>query len=293
MAARAISLAAGVLPDFSPPETVSAAAAAGFDATGVWVDPKTWTATTTRETRARLADGAIPVLDVEVIWIRPGPDSPDHFRILDIGAELGAANALVVSSEPDETAAARKLARIVAHGRDVGVRVSLEFGFFTEVKSLDAAMRLLDDCGAPDAGLLIDPLHLRRTGGRPEDVARIPASRFAYAQFCDAPDGGPGAADIPGIITEALDLRMMPGEGDLPLVALLDSLPDDLPLSVELRSKALRDAYPDAADRAVALARSTRSYLAKVDRARECDGSADCRSGALPFVPARDLGNLR
>ncbi len=268
MTGHPISLAAGVLPEFSPSKTVVAAAAAGFDATGVWVDAESWTAATTRETKARLAEAGIPVLDVEVIWIRPGSDNPDHLRILDIGAELGAANALVVSSEPDETAAARKLARIAEHGRDVGVRVSLEFGFFTEVKSLDAAMRLLDACGAADAGLLIDPLHLRRTGGRPEDVARIPAGRFAYAQFCDAPDSGPGADDIPGIITEALDLRLMPGEGDLPLAKLLDSMPDDLPLSVELRSKALRDTYPDAADRAAALARGTRLYLARVEQDR-------------------------
>jgi len=265
---RRISLAAGVLPEFSPPETVNAAIAAGFDATGVWVDPATWTATTTRETRARLADGGIRVLDVEVIWIRPGPDNPDHFRILDIGAELGAANALVVSSEPNGAAAARKLARIVEHGRAVGVRASLEFGLFTEVKSLGEALRLLDDCGAADAGLLIDPLHLRRTGGGPADVAKVSASRFAYAQFCDAPDRGPGASDIPGIIEEALDLRLMPGEGALPLSALLDSLPDDLPLSVELRSKALRDGYPNAAERAVALARATRAYLAHVDHGR-------------------------
>jgi len=262
---RPISLAAGVLPDFSPPATVSAAVAAGFDAIGVWVDPETWTAAITRETKARLAEGGIPVLDVEVIWIRPGPDNPDHFRILDIGAELGAANALVVSSEPDLSAAAGKLARIAEHGRAVGVRVHLEFGSFTEVKSLAGALRLLEHCGASDAGLLIDPLHLSRTGGSPEDVAAVPRGRFAYAQFCDATATGPDPSNVPAIITEALDLRLMPGEGDLPLEALLKSLPDNLPLSVELRSKALREAYPAAADRAIALAKATRAYLGRAD----------------------------
>ena len=260
MTRRLISLAAGVLPDFSPPETVAAAAAAGFDASGVWVDPATWTATTTRDTRARLADAGIPALDVEVIWLRPGADNPDHFRILDIGAELGAANALVVSSEPDIGGAGEKLRRLAEHGRSVGVRVSLEFGLFTEVKSLRGALDLLDLSG-PLAGLLIDPLHLQRTGGRPLDLASISTGRFAYAQFCDAPAVGADPGDVQAIITEAVDLRLMPGDGDLPLDGLLKVLPDDLPLSVELRSKALRDAYPAAAGRAVAVAKATRAFL--------------------------------
>ncbi len=263
MTGRPISLASGVLPDFSPWETVSAAAASGFDATGIWVDPKTWTASTTRETKARFAATGIPVLDVEVIWLRPGADDPDHLRILDIGAELGAANALVVSSEPDIARAAEKLRRIADHAREVGVRASLEFGLFTEVKSLTAACALLDLCGDPDVGLLIDPLHLERTGGHPADLAAVPRHRFAYAQFCDAPADGPPPDDVGAIITEAIDLRLMPGEGALPLPALLNALPPSLPLSIELRSKALRDGYPDPADRARALAKATRAYLAR------------------------------
>ena len=237
--------------------------AAGFDATGVWIDLETWTAATTMETRARLDEAGMPALDVEVIWIRPGEDNPDHFRILDIGAELGAANALVVSSDPDLAAAAAKLRRIAEHGRKVGVRASLEFGLFTEVKSLIDALNLIDRCGDPNVGLLIDPLHLDRSGGRPSDLATVPQSRFAYAQFCDAPQARPDPRDVGAIITEAIDLRLMPGEGALPLIGLLDVLPPSLPLSVELRSKALRDCYPLAADRARALALATRSYLAR------------------------------
>ena len=271
MERRIISLAAGVLPDFSPQETVGAAVAAGFDAVGIWVDAETWTATTTRETKKRLTDGGIPALDVEVIWLRPGPDNPDHFRVLDIGAELGAANALAVCSEPDVDAAAGKLRRLAEHGSRVGVRVSLEFAAFTEVKSLAAALALLELSG-DDAGLLIDPLHLQRTGGSPEDVAQVPRARFSYAQYCDAPATGPAPSDVAAIVAEALDLRLMPGAGGLPLDALLDALPPGLPLSVELRARALRDAYPDASDRAAAVAKATRSHLEHAHRDRAVAG---------------------
>lgn len=62
-----ISLASGVVPEFGPVETIRAAQFGGFDAVGLWVDPETWTDTTTREARAALADTGLPVVDVEVI----------------------------------------------------------------------------------------------------------------------------------------------------------------------------------------------------------------------------------
>ncbi|WP_347717963.1 hypothetical protein [Sphingomonas sp.] len=51
-----ISLASGVMPDHGPLEMVAAAVAGGGDAVGLWVEPKEWTAATTRDTRTALAD---------------------------------------------------------------------------------------------------------------------------------------------------------------------------------------------------------------------------------------------
>ena len=260
--ARLISLAAGVMPDVSPQETVAAAAAAGWPAVGIWIDMATWTAATTREVKALLSDNGLVALDAEVVWLRPGEDDPNHFHALDIAAELGAPNVLVVSSVPDPAETAAKLARLVDHARPAGVRVSLEFGAFTNVRSLPDALRVLELTGLPDAGLLIDPLHFARTGGRPADLAAVDRGRFAYAQFCDAPAAGPSVEDVPAIIEEAIDGRLLPGEGELPLGDIARALPAGLPLSVELRSKALRDGWPVPADRARVLLNSTRAWFA-------------------------------
>ena len=260
--ARTIALASGVLPDFSPQETVTAAAAAGFDATGVWVDLESWNRTTTREVKGRLADDGLPVLDVEVVWLGPGPQKAEHLRIIDIGAEIGAANVLVVSSDPDYAAAAEKFGQLVDHGAACGVRASLEFGPFTAVKTLANALDMLARCGRPQAGLLVDPLHLSRSGGDAAALRQVASERFAYAQFCDAPQTGPKMTQRKQIIREAVDLRLLPGEGALPLREVLEVLPAGLPISVELRSKALRKAYPKAVDRARAVADATRAYLA-------------------------------
>jgi sugar phosphate isomerase/epimerase len=252
---RRISLAAGVLPDFSPAETVAAAAGGGWNAVGLWVDMKTWTAATTAEVRGLLNDLGLAALDAEVVWLRAGPDDADHFRLIDVAAEVGATNVLAVSSasEPGETA--DKLARLSDHAQAAGLRVSLEFGAFTAVRSLADALDVLARCG-PGPGLLVDPLHFARTGGTPGDLGRVDPARFAYAQYCDARATGPSPDDVPAIIEEALDLRLLPGEGELPLAAFLEALPAGAPLSVELRSKALRDRYPEAVDRARALFRA-------------------------------------
>ena len=74
----------------------------------------------------------------------------------------------------------------------------------------------------------------------------------------------PDPADFNAIITDAIDLREQCGEGGLPLTDLYRALPEGIPLSIELRSKRLRDAFSDAGDRAKAVATATRRWLATV-----------------------------
>jgi sugar phosphate isomerase/epimerase len=264
MSARLLSLASGVLPEFTPETTAAAAIAAGWPAVGIMVDPATWTGATASEVRARTADAGVAVLDVEVIWLQLGRDNPDHFRIVDASAAVGARNVLVVSSDPEPASTAAKLARLSDHARERGLQVSLEFGAFTAVKSLAAALAILDMAG-PDLGLLVDSLHLARTGGTSAVLRNVDPRRFAYAQLCDAPATGPDMSDFDAIVHEALDLRLLLGEGALPLAGMLDALPPGLPLSIELRSKALRDAHPDPVERARAVLQSTREALARFD----------------------------
>ena len=257
---RRLSLAAGVMPEFTPGQTVAAAAAAGWDAVGIWIDMRTWTPAITGEVRDRLRDSGLAALDAEVVWLRSGPDDPDHFRLIDTAVEVGAQNVLVVSSATDPGETADKLGRLSDHA-DNDLRICLEFGAFTSVRSLADALDVLERCGRVEAGLLVDPLHFARTGGRPTDLGKVDPSRFAYAQFCDAAAVGPNLDDVAAIIEEALDLRLMPGEGALPLSQVLAAMPPATPLSVELRSKALRESFPDPEARSRALLAATRAWM--------------------------------
>ena len=256
-----ISLASGVLPEFGPLEIIEAAAVGGFDAVGLWVEPEKWSASLTQDCRSALAGTGLELLDVEVIWLKPDSDMADHKRCVDIGADLGAKNVLCVASDPDMAANAARLRELCTHAEGSGMRVALEFGIFTAVRNLRMAMSVLDEVAHPLRALLIDPIHVDRSGSQIVEVAAVPEALLPYAQFCDAPAKRPDPAYFEDIITDAIDLRMQCGEGGLPLKDLLGALPSDITLSIELRSKLLRESFPDPNTRAKAVATATRRWL--------------------------------
>jgi sugar phosphate isomerase/epimerase len=256
-----ISFASGIVPEIGPLETIYAAAAGGFQATGLWIVPENWTAAMTRFCRAALLDTGLELLDVEVIWIEPDSDMALHKATIDIGAELGAKNVLCVSSDPDMGATAARLAQLCQHAEASNMRVALEFGIFTEVMNLQMAMAVLNEVAHPLSALLVDPIHVDRSGTSVSEIAAIPAWLLPYAQFCDAPAKRPDPNDSDDIITDAIDLREQCGEGGLDLLAIYKALPADIPLSIELRSKALRDGFPDPRERAKAVGLATRRWL--------------------------------
>jgi sugar phosphate isomerase/epimerase len=256
-----ISLASGVVPEFGPVETIEAAAAGGFDMVGLWVEPAEWTARHTRDARDALAATGLPLLDVEVIWLKAESSMDDHRKVIDIGAELGARNVLCVSSDPDHARTAARLQALCEHAAPANIRVALEFGIFTEVKTLATALAVLDRIDHPGKALLVDPIHVDRSGTTVAQLAQVDPALLPYAQFCDAPAERPDPADFDAVIRDAIDLREQCGEGVLPLAAMFEVFPAGIPLSIELRSLALREAFPHPALRAAEAARATRAWM--------------------------------
>jgi len=117
----------------------------------------------------------------------------------------------------------------------------------------------VSDAGHAAGAVLVDALHLDRGAGTPAEVAALDPTLLPYAQLCDAPATRP---PDDGLIDEALNGRLLPGDGDLPLAALIDAFAPTTPFSMELRSAALRNAYPDAVDRAAVVLTASRAMLA-------------------------------
>lgn len=68
-------------------------------------------------------------------------------------------------------------------------------------------------------------------------------------------------SDADAVIDDAVNRRMPLGHGGLAIGAMLDALPQDLPLAIEERSETLRENYPDLNERAREVARTSRAWL--------------------------------
>lgn len=261
MTRRKISLAAGIMPEATPAQLIECAAASDFDFGGMWIEKDSWTPATTRAIRQQARDAGVQLLDCEVAWIMPGAPDPWLTELVDIAAELGARNLLCVSSDPDMAATTAKFQAMVDRAKGTGVRVNLEFGIFTEVKTVHMARAILEQVEGEAKALLVDTLHWARSGGTADDLAAIPRAWLTYCQPCDAPAEGPDVTNFDAIIDDAINRRMPLGQGGLPLAAMVDALPDTLPMAIEERSAVLRDAFPDLKERAREVARTSRLWL--------------------------------
>ena len=257
---RILSLASGTLTEFGPVDVVHAAAAAGFTASGVWFDAATWNAATTRAVRDAFKETGIAPLEIEVIMLGNPADDVMHRRLLDAGAEVGVTEAIVVSNEADVGVTANLFASLCEHAKSRNINLCFEFLPIFAIRDLSSALRVLALASQPNAKLLIDPLHLARAGSTPTDLESLPSTLFSFAQFCDAPATLPNPTHA-SLLEEAVHGRLDPGEGALPLRQLLDVLPQNIPLSMEMRSRRLRERFPDATDRAKHVYKTTTAFL--------------------------------
>jgi sugar phosphate isomerase/epimerase len=254
---RLVSLAAGTVLDVDPPDAVTVAAAAGFGAAGIWFDPDSWTPATSVDVAERLDGTGLVALDVEPVILGRGVDHGD--RIVDVAAELHARHVLVASGPAPIGAVIERVGALCDRAADSGVVVVLEFLPIFTVATLGDAVAVVEAVGQPNAAVLVDTLHLARSGGSPEDVRATPARLLPYLQVADAPAAPPGTSPDT-LREEALHGRLPPGDGELPLRRTLDAAPDAA-LSLEIRSRRLMADHHDPTERARAVLAATRSLL--------------------------------
>ncbi len=241
-----LSLSPLTILDAAPPEQVRAAATAGFDAVGIRVAPaadeRVWPmlgdTPVMRETLARLADTGIGVLDVELIMLRPELDRSTVLAVLDAGQRLGARFVLTLGYDTDESRLTDHFAWTCAEAADRGLRPGLEFMKYSSVQTLSAAVRIVLAAGHPAGSVLVDALHLRRSGGVPADLIDVAPTLLPYGQLCDGPLE-PVWPDDDFARIESRTGRLLPGDGEFPLAELLSVLPAGGALSVETPVAAL------------------------------------------------------
>ena len=250
---------------------VSCAAEAGYSHVGLRLIPATeeeprhaiiGDTPLVRETRRRLDDTGVKVLDIEIFRLKPETRVADYEPALETGAHLGASEVLVAGNDPNQGRLIDRFAELCDTAAGFGLNLSLEFMPWTDVKDLNQAARIVRAAARSNGGLLIDAFHLDRSQSRVEDVVELPSEWLRFAQLCDVPAIRPPT--MAEILAEARAERQFPGEGGLDLKALLRAVPAYLPLSLEVPTHRLARTV-GALERARRALSATQALLVSVE----------------------------
>jgi sugar phosphate isomerase/epimerase len=152
--------------------------------------------------------------------------------------ELGVQRINAVSMEPDMQRTYDQFAVMAEMAEQVGVEATLELGPGLTIGNLTAAVAVVKHVGRKNFKLLIDTMHFARSGSSAADLAALDANMIGYAQLCDAPLVSTHAT----YMEEAMNARMSPGTGELPLLDIVAALPSHLVLGIEAPQLALAQA---------------------------------------------------
>jgi len=227
--------------ELPPPIFVREAARAGFTSVGFRIAPAApgsveyplKNGTQAQQELRRILQGeGVSLYDVEFVPLTPEVDVLSYAALLEAAADLGAVSLNVSGDDPDFARLTHNFAAMCDLAGSFGLRVDLEFMRWRFCANLHDAVRLLSEARKPNSAMLLDCLHLNRSGGRPAELRGVPAGFIRAAQLCDASFHLP--ATEAEVIAEAREGRLPPGEGGLPLVEMVQALPSDATFTVEV-----------------------------------------------------------
>ena len=225
----------------TPPQVIDVAARAGYEYASLRVTRVTPTEPLydlgrdrglMKQTKARMAATGIKIHDVELFRMDPALEPESFIPELEATAELGARRIIAQLPDPDRARAVDRFARLCDLAQPLGIFVSLEFPHWTETGNLTEAARVVREVRRPNAGILVDMLHMCRSHSSLEELAALPREWFRFAHVCDASREVPTTME--GIIRTARDERLFPGEGECGVQEILACLPQDIPYSLEI-----------------------------------------------------------
>ncbi len=189
-----------------------------------------------RGVAASLGDGFLVLPDTEISAF--GAD-------LDVLAELGVPRINVVSLDTDLARTFDQFAALTELAAQRSIETLVEPVPGLTVGDLPTALAAREYVGRPDFRLLIDTMHLVRSGSNAADLAAVDPAHIGYAQLNDTTL----RPRLDNYLEEAMFERMVPGEGELPLAEILAVLPDDIVLEIEVPQRSLALAGVSPIDR--------------------------------------------
>ena len=223
----------------TPLEQIGAAASAGFSDVGLKfvrrpgdtepaLSEKPWLFA---DIASSLRDNRVALLNMGSIWLDGRPPLDWCKGALEAGSTLGARFVIAVVSDPERRRAIDHFTSLCEQCRKLGMHVVIEFFANSAVRTIEEAHRFVTASAQDNAGILVDALHLYRSGGSAGSLRRIPTQQISFVQICDAPVRPPLPARLS--YEERLD-RLDAGAGSLPLLDFAESLPAAIPIEVEV-----------------------------------------------------------
>ena len=213
-----------------------------------------------REMLAALRDTGVSISLGEGCTIRAGGNARDFAADLDLFAELGTSRINTVSMDPDFTRTCDEFAVLAEMCAARGLRITTELAPALTIDSLPKALAALKHIGRPDFRLLIDTMHITRSGSTPAEIAALDPDLIDYIQLADAPR----VPTIASYMEEAMFERMVPGEGELGLRDWLRVLPRDRVYAIEVPQRSLARAGQTPHQRLGACVAGVRKLFAEV-----------------------------
>jgi sugar phosphate isomerase/epimerase len=166
----------------------------------------------------------------------------EELKIRDIKIAPGLGSDLYNPTEkemtPDVPRMAEAFAQLSREAAEHGTGIALEIMPFSNVRTLEIALAIVEQADQPNCGLLIDIWHMARGGISYEDVAKIPSKHVSSIELDDADQ------EVVGQLWEdTIYRRKLPGEGVLNPPAFINAVSKigyPGPWGVEILSETLR-----------------------------------------------------
>ncbi|MFV8315601.1 sugar phosphate isomerase/epimerase family protein [Mycobacterium sp. 23] len=175
----------------------------------------------------------------------PGGDVRRCADDLDVMGDLGIPRLNVVSLDADLSRTFDEFAVLAELAAQRGITTVVEPVPGLAVSDVPTALAAVRHVGRPDFRLLIDTMHVSRSGSTPADLAAIDPKNIGYVQLNDS-TRRPRSSEY---MEEAMYERLAPGDGELPLRDIIRALPTDLVFELEVPQRSLALAGVSPVDR--------------------------------------------
>jgi sugar phosphate isomerase/epimerase len=209
--------------------------------------------------KAALRERGVSISLGEGLVIVPDMDVKNYAADLDALCELGVKRINTMSMDPDMGRTLDQFS-VLAQMADVrGVTMMIEFVPIFTIKNLPDALAAVRKLGG-STRIMVDTMHLVRSGGSVADLAALDPSLIGYIQLCDTSL----VAKKPDYADEVMTERMVPGMGEAPLFDVLSVLSRDIVVGLEIPLLSRAEAGEGPRERVGSCVEAARKLLAKL-----------------------------